>query len=428
MLTQEENDLLTKTGPGTPGGEFLRRYWQPIAIAEEAAIGSAPLPIRIMGEDLVLFRGDDGELGLIGQRCPHRGVDLSYGRVEGGGLRCLYHGWVLDRHGRCLDQPAERPERRFCEKVKHKAYPVQEKGGVIFAYMGKDEPPQIPNYDFLLAPEEFRLHFRVIQQCNWLQALEGSIDPSHVSFLHAVYDNGLAVANKKTGAYRDPFKEDAHPALDCERTRFGVRLHCTHQMNGGQQFLRVTNFLMPNGAAVVGVESAQPKAGGFSGRWYVPIDDNTHVRFELIHTKHEPLNKPLHLSQRDKEVGLDHKPFRMASNRYLQDRAQMKTETFAGLGRSFQSHDLFAIEAQGYIQDRTQELLGSTDVAVTSMRRALLNAMKDMREGRELPNRPRSEAENDYSDMLVFRDYIEPGIDGREYCRRLLERTGRAAE
>jgi len=140
MLTQAQNDLLTQTGPGTPCGRLLRSYWQPIATAEEMPIAADPMPIRIMSEDLVLFRDDKDRLGLIGQFCPHRGTDLSYGRVEDGGLRCLYHGWLFDIQGKCLDQPAQPQDKKFCHTVRHLAYPVQEKvapSGPIWAKVSR---------------------------------------------------------------------------------------------------------------------------------------------------------------------------------------------------------------------------------------------------------------------------------------------------
>ena len=182
MLTKEQNDLLTQTGPGTPCGDFLRSYWQPVATAEEMPMGGDPLPIRILSEDLVLFRDEKDRLGLVGRHCPHRGTDLSYGRIENGGLRCLYHGWLFDIHGQCLEQPAER--RQFCHTVHLASYPVQEKGGAIWTYMGKGEPPLIPDFQFLMGPEANRQTFRTKQMCNWLQGLESSIDPVHTTYLH----------------------------------------------------------------------------------------------------------------------------------------------------------------------------------------------------------------------------------------------------
>src|SRR6185369_11614220 len=146
MLTPEENDILVRTNGGTPGGEWMRRYWQPVALSEELAENGAPLPVRLLGEDLVLFRDDQGRLGLLGRRCAHRGADLSLGRIEDGGLRCLYHGWLYDLGGRCLEQPAEPEGSDFKNKINHRSYPCKELGGIVFTYMGPGEPPVFPLY------------------------------------------------------------------------------------------------------------------------------------------------------------------------------------------------------------------------------------------------------------------------------------------
>ena len=184
MLSQEDNELLTRTGPGTPGGEMLRRYWQPVALVEELPANGAPLPVRILSEDLVLFRDDQGQLGLLGRHCSHRRADLSYGRVENGGLRCLYHGWLFDRRGNCLEQPCEPPAKRFCDKVHHPAYPCVERAGIVFAYLGPGEPPLFPAYEPFLAPRDHLLVTKIYHECNYFQANEGNLDPSHVSYLH----------------------------------------------------------------------------------------------------------------------------------------------------------------------------------------------------------------------------------------------------
>lgn len=152
MLTQEENRLVTLTGPGTPGGALMRCYWHPVALADELARNRAPIPIRVLGEELVLFRDQRGRPGLLGLYCSHRGADLSYGRIEDGGLRCLYHGWLYDIDGRCMEQPAEPPESRYKNEIRHLAYPVNERAGLLFGYMGKNEPPLLPSYEFLNAP------------------------------------------------------------------------------------------------------------------------------------------------------------------------------------------------------------------------------------------------------------------------------------
>ncbi|HEX9443439.1 MAG TPA: Rieske 2Fe-2S domain-containing protein, partial [Candidatus Binatia bacterium] len=136
MLQSEENELLVHTGRATPGGEWMRRYWQPAALGEELPENGAPLPIKLLGEDLVLFRDGQGRPSLLGRNCSHRGADLSLGRIEDGGLRCLYHGWLYDAGGRCLEQPAEPEGSDFKNKIRHRSYPCRELGGLIFAYMG----------------------------------------------------------------------------------------------------------------------------------------------------------------------------------------------------------------------------------------------------------------------------------------------------
>src|SRR5213593_3720368 len=154
MITPEENNLLTQTAPKTPCGELLRRYWQPVALSEELPKGGAPLKVRILGEDLVLFRDDQDRPGLLGLHCSHRGTDLSYGRIEDGGLRCLYHGWLYDICGRVLEQPGEPGGGEHRDQIRQLAYPCQEAGGAVFTYMGPGEPPLFPDYDFLNASSE----------------------------------------------------------------------------------------------------------------------------------------------------------------------------------------------------------------------------------------------------------------------------------
>ena len=188
MLTKEENDLLTQTGPGTPGGSLLRSYWQPAALSEELPPDGAPLRIRLLSEDLVLFRDDEGRPGLLGLHCPHRGADLAMGRVEHGGLRCLYHGWLFAIDGACLEQPSEPAENQFKHKVCHLSYPCQEVGGIVFAYLGPGEPPLLPKYEPFLVPPAHRYVTKMFHDCNCFQAVEGNMDPSHTSFLHRQLD------------------------------------------------------------------------------------------------------------------------------------------------------------------------------------------------------------------------------------------------
>ncbi len=420
MLSKARNDLLTQTGPGTPCGEFLRSYWQPVAAVEEMPVGGDPLPLRIMSEDLVLLRDDKGELGLIGRNCPHRATDLSYGRVENGGLRCLYHGWLFDRHGNCLDQPAEPADRKFCDRLKHKAYPVQEKGGAIWTFMGKGEPPLIPDFEFLLGPEPNRLTFRVIQMCNWLQGLESSTDPAHTSFLHR---RPPGKPSQRSGADVAALRGNDPPEIDIEQTGYGMRIFALHNSANGRKYLRVNNYVYPNGAT----PSTSAGDMGYQGRFYVPIDDHAHCRFEFFYRHADPLDKERLIKNHHENIGPDKRHIRRADNRYLQDRNEMRRgESYGGMGLHFPSQDAFAIETQGSIQDRTQEHLGSSDAVIIGMRRALLKAIEDVKNGSPAPWVIRDSKDNAFADFLCTSGFIEDHEDGPSFCRRMLAQKNAA--
>jgi len=185
MLSKEENEMLTRVGPGTPAGELLRRYWFPVSVAQELAEENPAKFVRILGEDLVLFRDKSGRVGLLADRCSHRGASLCYGRVEERGIACPYHGWLYDINGNCLETPAEPPESKFRFTVKHKAYPVQKFIGLYWTYMGPQPAPLIPRYDLWVRKDGTR---RIVVQpqldCNWFQAMENSVDPAHLQILH----------------------------------------------------------------------------------------------------------------------------------------------------------------------------------------------------------------------------------------------------
>ncbi|MBT3792151.1 MAG: aromatic ring-hydroxylating dioxygenase subunit alpha [Rhodospirillales bacterium] len=420
MLSKEQNDLITQTGPGTTGGKFLRSYWHPIATSEEMPIGGDPIPIRIMSEDLVLFRDPNDELGLIGKHCPHRGTDLSYGRVEDGGIRCLYHGWLFDKNGNCIDQPAEPEGRKFCDKVKHPAYPVQEKGGAIWTYMGEGEPPLIPDFEFLMAKEESRLAFRVIQNCNWLQGLESSADPAHTTYLHR---RPPGTPSERSFTDVGALRGNEPPKIDIEQTEFGTRIFALHNAPGGKKYLRINNYVYPCGAT----PSTSTGEAGYQGRWYVPIDDHSHCRFEFFYRYSAVLDKERLQKNRAENVGADFRHVRRMENRYLQDRDELKRgDSFGGMGMHFPSQDAFAIETQGSIQDRTKENLGSSDIVITAVRRALFNAIKKMEETGEAPFVLRKPNDDRFANFICTATYIGDDEDGPSFCKRAL--AERAAE
>jgi phthalate 4,5-dioxygenase len=417
MMTQEENTLLTRTGQGTPGGELLRRYWQPVALSEELPSGAAPLSIKILGEYLVLFRDNRGRAGLLGIHCSHRGTDLSYGRVEDGGLRCLYHGWLYDVEGRCLQQPGEPGGGEHRDAIQHLAYPCKETGGVIFTYMGPGTPPLLPNYEFLNAASNHLYVAKIFHECNYLQANEGNIDPVHLSFLHRFLENRQEHYRGVRGAEESHYNLVARniaPILDIELVDFGVRIYTVRRLEGDKAYLRVSYFILPNLSAFPG----QTGGEGYSVNWHVPIDDDHHWKYTFVYSAGSALDEKI-INRERSEMMPDYRLIRNGANRFMQDRESMKTKTYAGMGAGFQAHDAFATASQGAIQDRTAEHLVSSDKAIVAARKLLEKAIRDVQEGREPPHVIREPSQNRIPHLLVISDMIPNGGDWKEYTRKL---------
>jgi phthalate 4,5-dioxygenase len=417
MMTREENTLLTQTGRCTPGGALLRRYWQPVALSEEVPREAAPLSIKILGEDLVLFRDDKGRAGLLGIHCSHRGTDLSYGRVEDGGLRCLYHGWLYDVGGRCLAQPGEPGGGEHRDAIRHLAYPCKETGGVIFTYMGPGAPPLLPNYEFLNASSDHLYVAKIFHECNYLQANEGNIDPVHLSFLHRFLENRQEQYRGVRGAEESHYNLVARniaPILDVELTDFGVRIYTMRKLSAEKAYLRVSYFILPNLSAFPG----QTGGEGYSVNWHVPIDDDHHWKYTFVYSAETPLDEKI-INRERSEMTPDYRLVRNAANRFMQDRESMKTKTFAGMGAGFQAHDAFATASQGAIQDRTDEHLVSSDKAIVAARKLLEKAIRDVQEGREPPHVIREPSQNRLPHLLVISDMIPSAGDWKEYTRKL---------
>jgi len=433
MLTREKNDLLTRTGPGTPGGDMLRRYWQPVALVRELE-DKTPLPVDIFGEELVLFRDDDGKVGLLDRHCCHRGTDLSYGRVECGGLRCLYHGWLYDVNGRCMEQPAEPGGGLHRENFRQAAYPVVERAGTFFAYMGAGETPEFPNYDFFTYPAEHLSASKVFLDCNYMQANEGNYDPAHVGFLHRTFDpnrkSGLNFGDLKLvgGVETSDAQIDPHetPKLEVMPTEFGLRIFQVRSGGPGKKYLRVTAFGMPNFSVIAG-----PQGGdGHIGIWHVPIDDYTHWRWHFVLRRDQPLGSDSRVvaSHKNKDEYEDEFHMRRKkSNRYLQDRSKLD-ESFSGLGRNFNAHDAFATESQGAIQDRTKEHLVTTDIAVAAARRLMLEAIEDVRAGKDPLGVVRNPAANSFPGLSSFDVLVPDTTDMRDVVREVTGVGSIAAE
>ncbi len=382
MLTSEQNDLLTRVGPGTPGGALLRRYWTPVALAAELPVGGAPLPVRLLGEDLVLFRDEAGQPGLLGIHCAHRGADLSYGRLEDGGIRCIYHGWLYDRTGRCLEQPGEPAGSTFHERIRHTAYPTHEAGGVIFAYLGPGKPPLFPNYEVFRVPEEQRWVHKHYHECNYLQGNEGNIDTVHVRFLHRFLPGSRFRPDISSEGRRGLPYEKALSAPRCEETHYGLRIYELHDESDAT-YLQTKNFVMPWTCAVGGGPS--PTGDGYLMNWHVPIDDTHHWRYSMAFKRSGPVDARYRAAREAVTDGRYHFP-RNRANRYLQDREEQKRDTYSGMGPVFVVHDSFATETAGEIQDRTREHLAASDAGIVAVRRMMLRAIKDVQQGRDPPN------------------------------------------
>jgi phthalate 4,5-dioxygenase len=382
MLSQEQNDQLTRAAKGTPGGDLLRRYWQPVALEEELPPGAPPKPVRVMGEDLVLFRDEAGRPGLLGLRCAHRKADLSYGRIEGGGLRCVYHGWLFGMDGRCLDQPGERAGSDFKNRIRHTAYPCRDVPGLILGYLGPGEPPALPPFPFFSAPREQVWTKKFYHECNYLQGNEGNIDPQHLSILHRVnMDTRLSYARR--------LEADLAPTITVFEKPWGLRIDTARSTGPGETYVRTGNFIMPNlssfvGGPLVRPEIESPEANtGYSVNWHVPIDDGTHWKFAINYRSSGPVDVELQEMMMCRDLDPDYRLRRNRRNRYLQDRNEMQTSTFIGMGGNFYDHDHWAVESQGEIVDRTTENLGTTDRAIVLMRRQLLRAIEDVKLGHD---------------------------------------------
>lgn len=407
-MTREENELLTQTGPGTPCGELMRRFWQPVALSEELPRGGAPLPRRLLSEDLVLFRDDRERLGLLGLHCSHRGADLSYGRVEDGGLRCIYHGWLYDIGGNCLDQPGEAGGGAGKGSIRHVAYPCLERAGIIFAYLGPGEPPVFPGYEFLSGSEDHVVSTKLFHECNYLQGAEGSADVIHLSCLHHNKFRDASIPFSGRGAA--PTLE----TVEAELTDFGFRV-CKVRRMEGKSHVFIGTFLLPTLFAFPLVPGS---AEGYVVNWHVPIDDTHYWEYAIFFNRERPLDKENILRERT-EMTPDYKPVRNRSNRYMQDRASMKTESYSGVGLIFDPQDVCVLEGMGPIQDRMKEHLISSDLPTILIRKLLLKSISEVQQGGEMTNVSREPKPNGYPHVLAYSGVLGNATNWKEYWRQL---------
>jgi len=387
MLTAERNELLTRFGRGTPVGELFRRYWLPVLLGEELPEPDcAPVRLKLLGERLVAFRDTQGRIGLIEEFCAHRGVSLWFGRNEEGGIRCPYHGWKYDVTGQCIDLPSEPEESGMRKNIKLNSYPAIELAGVIWAYLGPaDKKPQEPAYDWTLAPPGNRHISKRLQECNYLQAMEGALDSIHSGFLHR-YSVAADPLLKRDPENLAMLLGDRKPKIFPENSPAGLYIATRRDVGRDRYYWRVTQWLMP-------CFSFFPPYGGnpYGGHAFVPIDDEHCWTFSIdyhpVRALTDAEREAAHAG-RGIHVRLMEGSFIPVANKrndYLIDRAAQKAKkSFSGI-RGVGVQDAAIQESMGPIQDRTREHLVSSDNGIVKTRRRLMDAASAVARGADPP-------------------------------------------
>lgn len=371
MLSRADNEDLTRTNPGTVMGAYLRRHWIPaMVLTEVPPADEPPVRLRLLGEDLIVFRDTQGRVGVVEEHCPHRLTSLFFGRNEQGGIRCVYHGWKFDVDGTCLEMPNEPSTSGFRHKVRAVAYPARERGGLLWVYMGPAEHmPQMPDFEWLDLPAEQLYASRWEQDCNSIQAMEGELDAAHVSFLHRLVDRLDDNKQALTGAY---FQADTAPRWHVRDTDYGFIAASQRDVGDGQCYWRLNQFILPFYTMITGVAGHARMT-----RMWVPKDDEHCWVIAVNFRQDGPLKEDELRAWRNGEnthrkvVPGTTRPVENRDNDYLIDRRLQKTTSFTGIA-GIRAQDAMATESAGPIADRTREHLGTSDIAVITMRKRLL--------------------------------------------------------
>lgn len=394
MISQDENERWTRVGPGTPAGELLRHYWWPVAFSDEIQ-GQRPTPVRLLGEDFVLFRDGSGRLGMLEPLCAHRRTALTNGRVEQAGVRCCYHGWLWDAQGRCLETPCEEPGSTLKDKVHMAAYAVQEAAGLVFAYIGTKPAPALPNYDLLVHNSGTRYVYGTVNHFNWLQAAENAADLTHLGWLHA-------------GPY--PMYAGKQPKITYSPRDYGL-----------DYAMDVPGMPADNRGSVIfpchnRFASGRTEQGGSRQNmiFRTPQDDTTTLNFfislipsadgQLIHKTENP-------------------PERMQAGRGSpwdqKERGVYEQVDDGWWGIHSFDQDRAALEGQGLIYDRSRENLAPSDRGVALYRRMLRESLEAVAEGRDPPGVIRDPAHNPVLNFGTRLHSIEPALDAAGHARSM---------
>jgi phthalate 4,5-dioxygenase oxygenase subunit len=421
MLTRAENDRLCRVGPDAPMGRMMRRYWIPACLSEEVAEkDGTPIRVRVLGENFVAFRDSAGTVALIDARCPHRLASLALGRNEEGGLRCIYHGWKFGADGRCLEMPTEPADSTYRDKIRVASYPVRDAGGIIWAYLGPGPAPRFPAYDWTALPAEQRTVVRVAEHTNYAQSLEGAIDSAHSWFLHR-------------GAVRDwrqrsTISSDQAPRLEAEDTDYGFRYAAIRKVDANpdtERYVRTTLFAVPFTAFI---PRPMNPALPVSVQIFVPVDDE-HTLFYGVWFSQDgsTIDPEVTLGEVGFRPGVDLAPvtyerYQNPGNFWQQDRAAMRSgDSYTGIAGVSQQ-DMAVQESMGPLVDRTQEHLGTSDVAVIWMRRRMLDALNRFEADGSLvgqdPKIPLERIRSEQKVIPVDTPWQSVGAYGGEYAAR----------
>jgi phenylpropionate dioxygenase-like ring-hydroxylating dioxygenase large terminal subunit len=411
-------------------GDVMRRYWMPILLERELAEPDGePVEVQVLGERLVAFRDTQGRIGLLDAFCPHRRVSLWLGRNEECGLRCVYHGWKFDVGGACVEQMNEPGENSFADKVHIKHYPTLELGGIVWTYMGPRElMPPPPGFEFTQVQASHRHVSKVIEECNWLQALEGGIDTSHAPILH----RALTAGGTRPGIDpRSPFVRGGPPTLEVDMTEYGYRYAGIRKLPEGGRYVRAYHYVMPftqlRPASLFGSVLVDSPSDAGPGHFWVPMDDHSCMVWNFMYSLDTPLtdeqrreygngNGPDHVDQ------TTFRAIRNAGNSWRIDRRVQKTETFSGI-EGVNTQDRAVQESMGPVVDRSEEYLGPADKAIISMRRLLLQAVKTVQNGDAPPATDAS-----YHHIRAVERIIADGAEWRDEMLGAMYGSKQAAE
>ena len=355
MVTKEENEMLTRVGPETPAGELLRRYWHPVAVGPELSEQNPTRLVRILGEDLVLFRDKSGRIGLIADRCAHRGASLCYGRVEERGIACPYHGWLYDTNGQCLETPPEPPESKFRLTVRQRAYPVQKFVGLYWTYMGPAPLPVMPKYDVWARRDGTRKIFVQPQlDCNWFQAMENSVDPAHLQILHqeTANDGGRRQVPSTTRGFTDDIE-----GFDFCEVPYGIMKRRKYKNGMHDEHPLIFPTILRQGNAT---------------QIRVPMDD-THTKVFFVRFYPTPDGRAV---EENENLPVEYvKPYKNPPDA-IHPFTKFRMD-------AVQAQDHMAWETQGPIADRTRERLTSSDRGIVMLRDIMKREMEKVRQGQD---------------------------------------------